>query len=166
MKKIENLPDLLVQNLRALHASETQLKNGLFDLQQKATSGTLRSVINNYDRTKGRNIERLRHCMNLLGLTHGKGNCDIIQALLADCRSIAGQTMEKPVTDVALIGCLQQINHFYIARYGSAAAYANALGKDDIAIQLHHAAQDEKATDAQFSEIALEHINIAAIITA
>lgn len=166
MKKIENLLDLLVQNIRALHASETKLKNELFDLRQKANSGTLRSIINDYDQKKGKNIERLRHCMNLLELTHGNGNCTIVQALLEDCQNVSSQTKEKRVTDAALIGCLQQINHFYIASYGTTAAYARALGKDDIAAQLHHAVQDEKATDAQFSEIAIEHINAAAVTAA
>ena len=61
-----------------------------------------------------------------------------------------------------LIGCLQAVEHYEIARYGTLKAWAKQLGHADAAKLLEETTGEDKAFDAKLSELAEGQANAAA----
>jgi ferritin-like metal-binding protein YciE len=61
---------------------------------------------------------------------------------------------DPDVLDASLIACAQQVEHWEIAAYGTAHAYALALDQPKVAELLALTLADEKQTDAHLSSIA------------
>jgi len=59
----------------------------------------------------------------------------------------------------ALIAAAQAVEHYEITRYGTLAAWAKLLGRNDVAKLLHTNLKEEKATDKKLSGIAKRKIN-------
>jgi ferritin-like metal-binding protein YciE len=63
------------------------------------------------------------------------------------------------VRDAGIISTAQRVEHYEIAGYGSAIAFAQLLGHDDIATLLEQTLAEEKAADQKLSAIAEEEVN-------
>jgi ferritin-like metal-binding protein YciE len=83
----------------------------------------------------------------------------VMQALIAETNEMLVCCLQQEVRDVSLLACLQAINHFKISSYGTAAAFANALGMGKAAVIFHEAEVSEKYIDDQLSQLAEYEIN-------
>lgn len=83
----------------------------------------------------------------------------VIQALIAETNEMLVRSLKQEVRDVSLLACLQAVNHFKISSYGTAAAFANALGMEKAAAIFHEAEVSEKYIDDQLSRLAEYEIN-------
>jgi ferritin-like metal-binding protein YciE len=63
------------------------------------------------------------------------------------------------VLDAALIAAAQAVEHYEITRYGTLAAWAHQLGRDDCAAVLQRTLEEEKATDKKLSALAESKLN-------
>jgi ferritin-like metal-binding protein YciE len=63
------------------------------------------------------------------------------------------------IKDASLLASIQRINHFKISAYGTAAAFANALGMEEAATTFHSAEIKEKQIDDRLSQLAEHEIN-------
>ena len=61
--------------------------------------------------------------------------------------------------DAALIASAQAVEHYEIARYGTLIAWANQLGRTEIAALLQATLDEEYATDDKLTEMATSKIN-------
>src|SRR6187397_298497 len=66
---------------------------------------------------------------------------------------------DKMPLNAALIAAAQAVEHYEITRYGTLAAWAKLLGRNDVAKLLHTNLKEEKATDKKLSGIAKRKIN-------
>ena len=64
--------------------------------------------------------------------------------------------------DAALITAIQHINHYEMAGYGTAVAYAKALERHDVAEKLLESLREEKRADMGLSDLAENQVNIDA----
>jgi ferritin-like metal-binding protein YciE len=60
--------------------------------------------------------------------------CPAIDGLIAEADELAGEVADKQVLDAAIVGSAQAVEHYEIARYGTLIAWADELGRDDIAL--------------------------------
>jgi len=67
---------------------------------------------------------------------------------------VAGEVDDKNVLDAAIVGSAQAVEHYEMARYGTLIAWAEELGRDDIARLLNTNLKEEKAADKKLSTIA------------
>jgi ferritin-like metal-binding protein YciE len=81
--------------------------------------------------TKGQ-IERLVQIGNLLGVTLEGETCEAAKALVKEGQEIAKEDGDPSVKDAALLAAAQGVEHYEIAGYGTASAYARRLGYRDI----------------------------------
>ncbi len=63
------------------------------------------------------------------------------------------------VRDAALIGAAQRVEHYEMAGYGAAHAYAHLMGQDDAAELLDMTLQEEGDTDKKLTQLAESEIN-------
>ena len=66
------------------------------------------------------------------------------------------------VKDACLLACIQAINHYKISSYGTAAAFAIALGMEKAAAVFHEAEINEKHIDDRLSQLAEYEVNTKA----
>lgn len=166
MKKINNLSELLEDKLKKMYSSEKVQQEALPRIRQKANAGELRNTLNLYEKAKAENLKRLQQCFDTLDMAARGHKCAIIQPLIDDCQANISNTAEKHVADASLISTIQQINHYNIVNYGTAASYAKTLEQDRVASLLHDALDDEKSMDEQLSDLAEKTVNPSAILTA
>ena len=67
------------------------------------------------------------------------------------------------IRDAALIAAAQRVEHYEIAAYGSAIAFARKLGHDDIADLLAETLEEEKHADSLLTKIAEGSVNPEAV---
>ena len=77
---------------------------------------------------------------------------------------VSGEVDDKSVLDAALIAAAQAVEHYEITRYGTLIAWANQLGKDDVARLLEQTLSEEKAADKKLTTLAERDVNQKATV--
>jgi ferritin-like metal-binding protein YciE len=81
-----------------------------------------------------------------------------MEGLVAEGEEVMGEDFEDGVMDAALIGAAQRVEHYEIAAYGTACAFAEVLGESEQASLLNETLEEEKETDEKLTKLA-EQIN-------
>ena len=86
----------------------------------------------------------------------------VMKAFIEEAEEKLANCTDAEIKDACLLACIQAINHFKISTYGTAAAFANALGMEKQATFFHEAEVNEKQIDDRLSQLAEHEINIKA----
>ncbi|MFX9680510.1 DUF892 family protein, partial [Acinetobacter baumannii] len=79
-----------------------------------------------------------------------------------EANEVAGDIADKAVLDAALIASAQAVEHYEITRYGTLIAWANQLGRTDVAAILQETLNEEYATDDKLTDLATSRVNLTA----
>ncbi len=159
---ISTLHHLLEYDARKFTSAEIQLKNSLPGWIAKAGSLKLKTVLQKY-------VDFVeKHVQNMEGFFEGEninslsvGN-RVMQAFIEEANEKQHNCTDSEVKDACLLACIQTINHFKISMYGTAAAFAKALGMEKQATAFHEAEISEKQIDDRLSQLAEFEINVKA----
>ena len=161
-QKNTNLQDLLDYDARKFISAEVQLKNTLPEWINKASSLQLKTVLQKY-------LDLVQHHVQIIEGFFEEENIislsvtnRVMQAYIEETKEKLGSCTDAEVKDACLLACIQAINHFKISTYGTAAAFANALGMEKTAIVFHEAEINEKQIDDRLSQLAEYEINVKA----
>jgi ferritin-like metal-binding protein YciE len=72
------------------------------------------------------------------------------------------ENLSLEVMDAAIIGGNQKIEHFEIAAYGTARAYAEQLGLTEVAALLQETLDEEYEADQKLTGLAIGAVNLEA----
>jgi ferritin-like metal-binding protein YciE len=89
-------------------------------------------------------------------------HCDGIKGLIKEAQKLSDRCINNEVRDAALITAIQHINHYEMAGYGTAIAYAKTLERHGIAELLLETLREEKRADMGLSDLAENRINVNA----
>jgi ferritin-like metal-binding protein YciE len=160
--KLETLQDLYIEELKDLYDAENQLLKAIPKMAKAATSPDLKNAFEDHLQVTQSQVDRLEQIFDALG-TKAKGKkCKAMEGLIAEAKELLDQDAEEDVLDAGLIVAAQKIEHYEIAGYGSVRTYAEQLGRDEDAELLQQSLEEEKETDEQLSDLAMECINIEA----
>ncbi|NGP76582.1 DUF892 family protein [Balneolaceae bacterium YR4-1] len=161
MKNVEifDLYDLLMEQLRDLYDGEQQQLEILPKLDELADSFELEEIVEYHRKETIRQKDRLEKIFRLLKEEPEGESCDGIKGLIRETLKLARRCKNPEVRDASIITSLQHINHYEMAGYGTAIAYAKQLNRHDLAELLLETLREEKASDMGLSEIAENHIN-------
>ncbi|MEX2344462.1 MAG: DUF892 family protein [Balneolaceae bacterium] len=162
MEKIQNLYDLLLNRLRYLYDGEVQQLDFLENLIELPDSVDLQDNIDYQIRETVQQKNRLEKIFTHLNEPSENGPCLGIRAIIQETKNITEACKTKPACDAAIITAIQHINHYEIAGYGTAIAYAKILNKHNIAGILLDSLREEKTADMELSDLAIEHVNLEA----
>jgi ferritin-like metal-binding protein YciE len=151
---INNLQQLYHDQLRDLHSAETQLISALPEMASNATDPDLREAFSNHLEETHEHKRRLETICAALGIDTAGEDCDAMRGLIKEAKKHVAGTSPGDVRDAALIACANRVEHYEIAAYGVAKAYADALGHDEAFRLLGDTLQEEGDADKVLTKIA------------
>lgn len=158
MPALRNLRDLLVDELRDLHNAESQLVKALPKMAKAASNEELKEGFTEHlEQTKG-HVDRLERCFKLLGMAAKGKTCHAMKGLVEEGGEAIDADAPDAIRDACLIGAAQRVEHYEIAAYGTARAFAQTLGETKVADLLQDTLDEEGETDKKLTALA-EQIN-------
>lgn len=160
--EIFDLYDLMMEQVRDLYDGEKQQLEVFPVFDDMASSFELQEIIEHHEQETKRQKVRLESIFTMLKEDPEGESCDGINGLIKEALKLAKRCKNPEVIDSALITSIQHINHYEMAGYGTAIAYAKALERHDVAEQLLETLREEKQADWGLSDLAEGQINIDA----
>jgi ferritin-like metal-binding protein YciE len=160
--KLKTLQDLFHHELKDLYSAETQLLKALPKMAKAATNEDLKAGFEEHlEQTKG-HVQRLEQIAESLELRLTGHKCKAMEGLVEEGSELISEDADDTVRDAGLIGAAQRVEHYEIAAYGTARAFAQCLGHDEAADLLEQTLGEEKATDEKLTDLAESVINAEA----
>jgi len=156
---IFDLYDLLLEQLRDLYDGEKQQIKLLEELSETSNTYQLTEFLTYHLKETNRQIDRILEVFEILNEEPTGESCDGIKGLISEAQKLADRCLNEEVRDAALITAIQHINHYEMAGYGTAIAYAKALNRHDIGELLLDTLREEKRADMGLSDLAENQIN-------
>lgn len=151
---ITTLEQLYFDQISDLYSAETQLLRGLPEMAAHATSPELKDAFNNHLNETREHVTRLKVISERHGILIDGVTCEAMRGLLIEAKKHLVETLQGDVRDAVLIASGNRIEHYEIAGYGVAKAFAASLGFGDDADLLDETLQEEGAADAAITKIA------------
>jgi ferritin-like metal-binding protein YciE len=158
-KDIKTMDDLFVHTLQDIYYAENQIVKALPDMIEKASDPQLKQGFQTHLRETDNQIKRLEQAFRLLGQDPKGVDCPAIDGIIEEAEEIAGEIEDTAVLDAALIAAAQAVEHYEITRYGSLIAWAEQLGRKDVAALLKQSLDEEKAADKKLTALAESKVN-------
>ncbi len=154
MPAITTLRDLLIDELRDLHHAENQLIKALPKMAKAASSEELKEGFQTHlEETRG-HVDRLERCFKLLGEKARGKTCHAMQGLVEEGKEAIEEDAPDAIRDAKLIGAAQRVEHYEIAAYGTARAFAETLGETKVANLLQETLDEEGETNKKLTTLA------------
>lgn len=154
-----SLHDLLVADLKYLYFADRQLQKAFPLFAKAAHSESLKRLCREGVDYSAERLRRLETAFEVLGTNARAKTSHGMRGLLEEAEEVAQKKLPPEVKDAALLASIQRIAHYGIAAYGTAAAYANAVGEKKVAKVLVKSLQEKKDADVEMTEMAESEIN-------
>lgn len=152
--RFSTLNNLLVHELRDLFSAENQLLDALPSMARAASNKELKEAFNDHLQETREQVNRLQSIFDRLKEKPGGEHCEAMEGLVEEGNDIIEAQGEPHVKDAALIAAAQRVEHYEIAGYGTAHAFAEIIGDSDSAQLLKETLQEEKAADKKLNKLA------------
>jgi len=161
--KLDSLSKLFVMELKDLYSAEQQLVEALPKIAAACRDSELRQAFSQHaDETRG-HVKRLETIFAGLTFQPGGHKCAAMEGLLEEGEELLKTECDPRVLDAALIAAAQRVEHYELAGYGTARAYAEKLGLHDAADLLQQTLDEEGHADRLLSRLAERRVNFAAM---
>ena len=161
-EKMMNLSDLFEDVLKDIYDAEQQIVKAMPKMIEKAQSKELKQGFKEHLEVTQKQVQRIEQIFQELEMPAKGKHCKGMEGLIKEGEEVMGEPMEPQVMDAALIAAAQKIEHYEISSYGTARAYAQALGHQNVARMLDMTANEEGQTDKKLTALAEGHINAKA----
>jgi ferritin-like metal-binding protein YciE len=162
-REMSTLRDALVNEIKDLYHAEKQLVLALPKLSKRAASTELKDALDTHLEETERHVTRLEDVFEHLEEQIKAKNCPGMAGIIEEGSATLGEDFDVEVMDAAIIAAAQRAEHYEIAAYGTATAWAEALGLSDVADLLGQTLEEEKAADQKLTTLAEQGINAAAV---
>ena len=160
---MNTLHELLVDELSDLYSAEKQLVAALPKMAKGATSENLRdAILSHLEETQG-HVERLEQVFDQLGEKPKRKKCKAMEGLIEEGSEILKKEGVGEVKDAAIIGAAQRVEHYEMAAYGTARAFAESLELPEIVDLLQQTLDEEGDADKKLNDLALGEVNACAL---
>jgi ferritin-like metal-binding protein YciE len=160
--KLETATDLYIHQLKDLYSAEKQLIKALPKMAKAATSEKLRAGFEQHlEETKGHAARLEKVLASHKQSTRGP-KCKAMEGLIEEGAEMIEEEADPEVKDAGLIIAAQKVEHYEISGYGSAVTFANLIGDKEGAKLLKQTQDEESATDAKLTKLAVSEVNVAA----
>lgn len=162
---LTNLHDLFLEELRDLYSAESQLLKALPRMAKGATNPQLKAAFTEHLAVTEKQAERLERIFDSLGAKAKGKKCVAMEGLIEEGKELLAEKAESEPTvlDAALIGAAQRVEHYEMAGYGTARAFARLLGLAEAQKLLQQTLDEEKEADAALSQLAESGVNADAL---
>jgi ferritin-like metal-binding protein YciE len=160
--KIDSMESLFLHELSDLHNAEKQIIKALPKMVGAATSPDLKAAFEEHLEVTREQFERLEQIFENLEEKISTRKCKAMEGILKEAGDLLSEDVDPAVLDAALIGAAQKVEHYEIAGYGTARAYARLLGNEEAARLLEQTLEEEGDADKKLTALAESHLNLKA----
>jgi len=143
----DDLRSLYTGQLQYLLSTENQIVKGLESMIAHAQDTQLKQAFQSHKQETEVQVERLEKLISELTGDSDDKKDPIVTALIASGVNIVRESSEGPVRDAGLLATAQKIEHYEIASYGAASAWAKILGLTEHMTLLDKTLEEEKHAD-------------------
>ncbi len=155
MPSSASLKDVYIDEMRDLWSANDQMQRVMKTLGQKATDKKLKDLLEKSVSGIGKHTETLKAVLEGQGGKVQKEHCKGMEGLVEEAKKHAlEEDMDGQLRDLVIISQYQRMSHYGLAGFGTAAAYADALGLKDDANKLKSIVKDIYKADDYTSELA------------
>lgn len=161
----EDLNDLYVEEMKDLWSANDQMTKVVAKLASKASDEGLQKMLNKSIDGIGRHTMMLKELIEAAGEKVKKEHCKGMEGLVAEATKhcLSEEAPEEgPVLDAQIIAQYQRMTHYGIAGFGTASAYAKALGEKDATTKLGAATKEIYGGDEYATKLAETAVNAKA----
>jgi ferritin-like metal-binding protein YciE len=160
--KMATLEDLYEDLLKDLYSAEKQLVKALPKMAKNAESPDLQKAFQEHLGQTEQHVERIERIFsNLEGSPRGK-KCVGMEGLIAEGDELLKEDVDPDVLDAGLIAAAQKVEHYEIAGYGTARAWAEKIGDNNAVRLLQQTLDEESMANEKLTQLAESHINMEA----
>ena len=160
--KMATLEDLYTDLLKDLYSAEKQLVKALPKIAKNAQSPDLQKAFQDHLKQTEGHVERIERIFSDMdGSPRGK-KCVGMEGLIEEGNELLQEDAEPDVLDAGLIAAAQKVEHYEIAGYGTARAWAQRLGYNSAARLLQQTLEEESLANEKLTKIAESHVNMEA----
>lgn len=163
MSAPENLADCYKEELADLWSANDQMEKVVRELAAQASDQKLAKRLETSAEKIGRHTETLKQLLDDGGAKE-KEHCKGMEGLVKEARkhAIEADIDDGDVRDVIIIAQYQRMCHYGIAGFGTAAAFAEALGHTEHEETLDEITGSIYDADELMSDLAERSVNLAA----
>ena len=151
---ISNLEDLYYDQIRDLYSAETQLLEALPGLCDAASNDDLKKALSGHLAETREQRDRLANICSRHNVAPEGTTCEAMRGLVKEASNHALSVDPGEVRDAAIIACGNRVEHYEIAGYGAAKAFAEVLGFNEDVNLLDKSIEEEGAADKKLTKIA------------
>ena len=155
MATIPTLHDLLINEIKDLFFAENQLVKALPKMAKAAHHPKLKAGFTHHLGQTRTHVKRLATALKILGCAPKGKTCHAMLGLVKEGTEAIETKGPAAVCDAGLIGAAQRIEHYEMAGYGTARAFALALNESDVAKLLQQTLAEEGDTNQKLTEISV-----------
>ena len=159
---LESLHDLYVNELKDLYNAENQLLKALPKMAKAADAPELKAAFEEHLEVTRGQVARLEKVFAALGVSPKGKKCKAMEGLIEEGKELLEEDADPAVLDAALIAAAQKVEHYEMAGYGCARAFASLLGYEDAAALLQETLDEEGEADKKLTELAETVVNVEA----
>lgn len=153
MSEINTFQELLVEELQDLYSAEKQLIQALPKMAKAASNAELKAGFTAHlEETRG-HVQRLEEALRTLDEKPGRKTCKAMKGLVEEGAEAIELEAPDALRDAKLIGAAQRVEHYEIAAYGTACAFAEVLGAESVAQLLQQTLDEESAADEKLTSV-------------
>jgi ferritin-like metal-binding protein YciE len=160
--KLQSLHDALLHELKDIYSAEKQLTKALPKMAKGASNPDLSAGFEQHLEETLEHVNRLEGIFKELEASSRGEKCKGMEGLLEEGSKLLEEDGEPAVIDALLVSAAQRVEHYEIAAYGSAIAFAEQLGLQNVAEVLKQTLAEEESTDKKLTELAESTINAEA----
>lgn len=153
MATTPSLHALLIDEIKDLYYAENHLIKALPKMAKAATNSELKAGFTGHLAQTRTHVTRLAEALKILGLPAKGKICHAMIGLVEEGGEAIALKGPAAVRDAALIGAAQRVEHYEMAGYGTARAFAQALGENQVAGLLQATLDEEGETNKKLTKI-------------
>ena len=159
MSRWITLEDALLPAVQELFDAERQQLTVLPRIAAVVSRPDMSEVLYRHlDETRN-HVARLEQIFAILGEEPAASRCAGIAGIIEEAGSLLERSASGPLRDAVIIGWMQRAEHYEIAAYGTAAAWADVLDCDGVASLLRETLAEEKDADESLTILAEADVN-------
>lgn len=160
----EDLQEIYIDELKDLYSANDQMKRVVKKLTSKASDPKLKDMLTRSQDGIEQHTTLIKELLAAHDEKVSKEHCKGMEGLAAEASKHALEEGpdKGPLLDVIMIAQYQRMSHYGIAGFGTAAAYAAALGHKDDQKKLKAATKDIYSADEFMTQLAESSVNVTA----
>src|SRR4051794_13330852 len=132
MAEMTTLRDALIEEMKDLYDAEKQLVKALPKMAKGASNDELRTALENHLEETRNHVTRLEQVFEQLDERAKGKHCAGIAGIIEEGSEALSEDAHEPVLDAMIIASAQRAEHYEMAAYGTAIAWAEALELNEV----------------------------------